>query len=52
MGLKVTVSFGIADSSLVDEYDRLLVQADQALYKAKSNGRNRVEVTQPQSAPC
>jgi len=52
MGLKVTVSFGIADSSLVDEYDRLLVQADQALYKAKNNGRNRVEVTQPQSAPC
>ncbi|MFY8326345.1 ligand-binding sensor domain-containing diguanylate cyclase [Pseudoalteromonas sp. ZZD1] len=47
MGLKVTVSFGIADSSLVDEYDRLLVQADQALYKAKNTGRNRVEVVQP-----
>lgn len=51
-GIKVTVSFGIADSSLVDEYDRLLASADQALYKAKNNGRNRVEVIQPQSAPC
>ena len=44
-GLTVTVSFGVADSLTVNDYDRLLAQADQALYKAKSNGRNRVEVT-------
>lgn len=46
-GLTVTVSFGIADSLTVNDYDRLLAQADQALYKAKNNGRNRIEVTFP-----
>lgn len=44
-GLTVTASFGIADSRLVAKYDRLLAQADQALYQAKRNGRNRVENT-------
>ncbi|WP_149982838.1 ligand-binding sensor domain-containing diguanylate cyclase [Pseudoalteromonas rhizosphaerae] len=43
-GLSVTVSFGVADSLAVNDYDRLLAQADQALYQAKSNGRNRVEI--------
>lgn len=43
-GLSVTVSFGVSDSGDVDDYDRLLSRADQALYKAKNNGRNRTEV--------
>lgn len=43
-GLSVTVSFGVSDSSNVDDYDRLLSRADQALYKAKNKGRNRTEV--------
>jgi len=43
-GLSVTVSFGVSDSDNVDDYDRLLSYADQALYKAKNNGRNRTEV--------
>lgn len=43
-GLSVTVSFGIADSYNVDDYDRLLSRADQALYIAKNSGRNRTEV--------
>ncbi|WP_404339422.1 two-component regulator propeller domain-containing protein [Pseudoalteromonas mariniglutinosa] len=42
--LHVTVSFGVTDSRQVNDYDRLLAHADQALYQAKSNGRNRVEV--------
>lgn len=42
--LTVTVSFGVADSLTVNDYDRLLAQADQALYQAKNHGRNRVEV--------
>jgi diguanylate cyclase (GGDEF)-like protein len=43
-GLIVTASFGVSDSTAVVDYDRLLSGADQALYKAKNNGRNRTEV--------
>lgn len=43
-GLFVTASFGISDSHGIDDYDRLLSRADQALYKAKNSGRNRVEI--------
>jgi diguanylate cyclase (GGDEF)-like protein len=43
-GFYITASFGISDSVNVDDYDRLLSQADQALYKAKNLGRNRSEV--------
>ncbi len=44
-GVSVTASFGIA--SLSEKHislDNLLKDADEALYKAKDNGRNRVEV--------
>ncbi len=43
----ITVSVGlcVAAPGSVD-FDTLLRQADQALYKAKDNGRNRVEVFQ------
>ena len=48
--LRVTVSAGIAladaqtDAQGTLSGDRLYGQADQALYEAKRNGRNRVEV--------
>jgi two-component system, cell cycle response regulator len=44
--LTVTVSLGVATypSILVDNVDSLFRQADEALYRAKQNGRNRVEV--------
>jgi two-component system, cell cycle response regulator len=44
--VKVTASFGIADyrRGQTMDFNRLMVQADVALYSAKRLGRNRVEV--------
>lgn len=44
--LRITVSFGVAvfPSLDVETADLLVVCADRALYRAKNNGRNRVEV--------
>jgi len=43
--LTVTISLGVASypSAQVDSVDALFRQADEALYRAKQNGRNRVE---------
>jgi diguanylate cyclase (GGDEF)-like protein len=41
---KVTVSFGVAQFKMSDTEESLIKRADDALYMAKSNGRNRVEV--------
>jgi len=44
-GLSVTVSIGVAEPSTRDRQpERVINAADQALYLAKSNGRNRVEL--------
>jgi len=41
--LKCTISIGIAQLSIKDKnFDDLIKRADQALYKAKNNGRNKV----------
>ena len=43
--IKVTISLGIAmRSENVDLLDDVIKRADEALYRAKANGRNRVEV--------
>jgi len=39
----VTASFGIAELTKDDTVDSLIEKADDLLYKAKNNGRNRVE---------
>ncbi|OLB80982.1 MAG: hypothetical protein AUI14_04795 [Actinobacteria bacterium 13_2_20CM_2_71_6] len=39
----VTVSIGVARSQGSDDLDCMLVRADEALYKAKAGGRNRVQ---------
>ena len=40
----VTASFGISELSKQDSVNSLLEKADQLLYRAKKNGRNRIEV--------
>jgi diguanylate cyclase (GGDEF)-like protein len=42
--LSVTVSLGLTQIKEKDTEDSVFQRADQALYKAKSNGRNRVEI--------
>lgn len=40
---KITVSFGVTEFVLQDDFNSLLKRADDALYRAKERGRNRVE---------
>ncbi|MGD2027749.1 MAG: GGDEF domain-containing protein, partial [Anaerolineales bacterium] len=49
--LPIQVSIGVAGSSIEDEISlyKLIDQADQALYRAKDLGRNRIEVFKDQS---
>lgn len=42
---KVTVSIGVATYHAGDSRKRLVARADQAMYKAKEEGRNRVKAT-------
>ncbi|MCG5502000.1 GGDEF domain-containing protein [Ectothiorhodospira lacustris] len=43
-GLRVTASFGIAFAAAGTSFDRLYICADDALYRAKHSGRDRIEV--------
>ena len=40
-----TASFGVADLNEKDTTESLLKRVDEALYKAKNNGRNKVELS-------
>lgn len=42
---RITSSFGVAEFHTSDDEEELIKRADTALYKAKKNGRNRVEVS-------
>lgn len=41
--IRLTASFGVATARDGETYEQLFSRADAALYRAKSNGRNRVE---------
>lgn len=51
--VEVTVSLGVADLGMLVEptADALVEATDSALYVAKRNGRNRVEIYDPESEP-
>jgi len=42
--VRFTVSIGVSSSEVSDNVDTLIKTADEALYRAKQTGRNRVEV--------
>lgn len=49
--ITVTVSLGVAEYMKDESEDSLLRRVDEALYRAKQNGRNRVEMSvQPENA--
>jgi diguanylate cyclase (GGDEF)-like protein len=50
MPVTVTSSFGIADVATCGDKD-LVLAADAALYRAKQNGRNRIEIATAPAAP-
>ena len=44
LGFPVTISIGVAQHQPGESVDEMLARADKALYRAKGNGRNRVEL--------
>jgi diguanylate cyclase (GGDEF)-like protein len=46
LAFKITVSIGISLASREDKLEDIFAQADQALYRAKESGRNRVEIAE------
>jgi diguanylate cyclase (GGDEF)-like protein len=41
--LKITVSIGLSEYKMREDIEKVIARADEALYRAKNGGRNRVE---------
>ena len=46
--VRFTVSIGVSSSVISDNIDTLIKTSDEALYRAKENGRNRCEIFTPE----
>ena len=46
-----TASFGVADSTMGETLERLIMLADSALYVSKKSGRDRVTIADPIAVP-
>jgi PleD family two-component response regulator len=49
-GLKVSFSAGVVEVGEGETQDAAIDRADRALYRAKQNGRNRIEASQSHTA--
>ena len=50
-GKAISASFGVAEFRMDEDIWEFFVRADQALYAAKQNGRNRVEIASDSTEP-
>ena len=48
MNIRVTMSFGVVDGKMSNDFGTLLNAADEKLYYAKEHGRNQVVVKEPE----
>ena len=46
-GRKITASFGVTEAKREEPLEEVFTRADKALYRAKQEGKNRVEVNPP-----
>jgi len=49
---RVTISIGVTTFAAEENIDAVIERADAALYRAKDNGRNRVEIAEEETAPA
>jgi len=49
--IQLSASFGVAEANALDSDETLVRRADEALYRAKAQGRNRVEIAHPEPTP-
>jgi PleD family two-component response regulator len=50
--VRVTASFGVAMQAPCEPWGKALDRADAALYRAKSAGRNQVQLAQSPASPA